>query len=427
MRALQCLVITALLFSLVAVPNAHAQFPNVDKMTEPQLINLFNQYIAQTVRPRELAVRKRENILNHKVLAVKKLSKEVSAQVIDSQNFARLGKDSLVFYVAVNYQLKEESKYRLNGINYRLITMLKEPNGTWSFFQYENAPVHILVGLNQGFNTEDEKQMAEISKLHYQGIYKNRAGQQLGDFNTDNVASEQDLIYEMTGKSQEASYMADDEIPGTVNPYYKRPKWIRVLMTHPSNLQYYGCTKACVQRIDFMDYLKHVLPLEWIKEAPPESLKAGALAVKMYAWHAVSVDPKARYTDADIVDTTQNQVYAADFKAYYKQEIRKNHPGISQQQLERVSEQESNIAEKTAAMLHAQGVAGIGLKENVLHTLIDVGHKKEGKKASGIVSQTGATRMANEGKSHIQILRYYVEGAPTLPRGTRVELFRYTK
>lgn len=39
-----------------------------------------------------------------------------------------------------------------------------------------------------------------------------------------------------------------------------------------------------LQEIDFKDYVKHVLPNEWVQYWPGESLRAGAMATKMYAW-----------------------------------------------------------------------------------------------------------------------------------------------
>jgi len=37
--------------------------------------------------------------------------------------------------------------------------------------------------------------------------------------------------------------------------------------------------------VDFNSYVKHVLPREWISSWPTESLYAGGMAVKMYAWY----------------------------------------------------------------------------------------------------------------------------------------------
>jgi hypothetical protein len=65
-----------------------------------------------------------------------------------------------------------------------------------------------------------------------------------------------------------------------------------------------------VEVIDFMDYVKHVLPYEWILSWPRESLRAGAMAAKMYAWEIVA--DGGRYEDADVYDSICDQVYIPD-------------------------------------------------------------------------------------------------------------------
>ncbi|MGB6896689.1 MAG: SpoIID/LytB domain-containing protein, partial [Dehalococcoidia bacterium] len=62
-----------------------------------------------------------------------------------------------------------------------------------------------------------------------------------------------------------------------------------------------------VETVDFKHYAKHVLPNEWSASWPQESLRAGAMAVKMYAWSYVAVGGK--WPDADVYDSTCDQVY----------------------------------------------------------------------------------------------------------------------
>jgi len=65
-----------------------------------------------------------------------------------------------------------------------------------------------------------------------------------------------------------------------------------------------------VQTLDFRDYVKHVLPNEWGASWPAESLKAGALAARMYAWYQVARGGK--WPDADVYDSTCDQVYRSN-------------------------------------------------------------------------------------------------------------------
>src|SRR3990172_2807512 len=62
-----------------------------------------------------------------------------------------------------------------------------------------------------------------------------------------------------------------------------------------------------VQVLDFVEYAKHVLPNEWVSSWPWESLRAGAMAVKMYAWSIIAAGGK--WPDADVYDSTCDQVY----------------------------------------------------------------------------------------------------------------------
>lgn len=76
-----------------------------------------------------------------------------------------------------------------------------------------------------------------------------------------------------------------------------------------------------VDTMDFKEYVKNVLPNEWISSWHTESLKAGAIAAKNYGWRKINVG--ARYYLKDmhnldkyphIVDNTCDQRYIANTK-----------------------------------------------------------------------------------------------------------------
>jgi hypothetical protein len=62
-----------------------------------------------------------------------------------------------------------------------------------------------------------------------------------------------------------------------------------------------------VVEVDFRDYVKHVLPNEWIASWKAEALRSGAMAAKMYAWYWIARGGK--WPDADVYDSTCDQVY----------------------------------------------------------------------------------------------------------------------
>lgn len=105
------------------------------------------------------------------------------------------------------------------------------------------------------------------------------------------------------------------DIPADVQPFFggaaasqldlPLPATIRVRVT---GYPYCDTSREYeVETIDFKEYAKHVLPNEWGARWPGESLRAGAMAVKMYAWSYIAAGGK--WPDADVYDSTCDQVY----------------------------------------------------------------------------------------------------------------------
>jgi hypothetical protein len=83
------------------------------------------------------------------------------------------------------------------------------------------------------------------------------------------------------------------------------PTTIRVAMTgDPSCVPTATYT---VEVVDFKTYVEHVLPNEWLYYWRDEALRAGAMAVKMYAWYWI--DRGGKLDDADVYDSTCDQWY----------------------------------------------------------------------------------------------------------------------
>jgi hypothetical protein len=79
----------------------------------------------------------------------------------------------------------------------------------------------------------------------------------------------------------------------------------------PSTILVYRVHLGRVDRVGFKAYVKNVLPNEWISSWPQESLKAGAMATKSYAWywalHSTRRTPGGHCYD--VRDDTGDQVY----------------------------------------------------------------------------------------------------------------------
>jgi hypothetical protein len=65
-----------------------------------------------------------------------------------------------------------------------------------------------------------------------------------------------------------------------------------------------------VEEVPFRDYVKHVLPNEWIASWEPAALQAGAMAVKHFAWYKILTQVRYEETGADVLDNTCDQYYA---------------------------------------------------------------------------------------------------------------------
>ncbi len=80
----------------------------------------------------------------------------------------------------------------------------------------------------------------------------------------------------------------------------------------PPNIRVYRSASGTVEVVDFRAYLKNVVSREWINSWTTESLRAGALAIKHYAWYQV-LHWRGYVTASgscfDIFDTTRDQVY----------------------------------------------------------------------------------------------------------------------
>ena len=80
----------------------------------------------------------------------------------------------------------------------------------------------------------------------------------------------------------------------------------------PSTIRVFRTATGAVDTVDFRTYVKNVLSREWISSWTTESLRAGALAVKNYAWYQV-LHYRGYVTSTgmcfDIFDSTRDQHY----------------------------------------------------------------------------------------------------------------------
>lgn len=102
-----------------------------------------------------------------------------------------------------------------------------------------------------------------------------------------------------------------DDGGGAVDLADGPPDYINVGRTFSTNCVYPPTNVQRVDRMPFMDYVRNVLPNEWVGTWPAASLDAGAVAISQYAWSVAFVQRKwTRYNYSfDVLDSTCDQVY----------------------------------------------------------------------------------------------------------------------
>lgn len=261
--------------------------------------------------------------------------------------------------------------------------------------------------------------MVEIEKKRREGILENYAGKVIGYVNR---ASEDQLKQEMTGGNPSLRLKKSawqNRLPDAVNPYYPRPAKIAVHMKLKENKDFYpGCADAqvCIQEIDFLEYLEKSFPHVWKGDMNTEAIKAGALAWKMRAWYAVSVNPLTKQPSARVDDTDEqgNIIFYADYKPKNDEE---------KQRIARLEE-----------VFHSPGVAGVGFKDGISEGLFLPGFAQSSGYAAGDTAKTAAsgifymadTKELVKKKNAAQLIQHYFKGSPQMTNTASVTFFRYT-
>lgn len=389
--------------------------PNI--LTEDMMKNLIAKHI-QSFEQEAWESGGERTMLSFNVKAVKPIDVEMARNFLTVAPYELSGMPFVVAYAAVEYNLKQESEQGLNGLNFRIIIFTK-PNGGWKIASYSIAPVTQIVGTPYAFQIPEETRMVEIEKKRREGILENYAGKVIGYVNR---ASENQLKQEMTGGNPSLWLKKSawqNRLPDAVNPYYPRPAKIAVHMKLKENKDFYpGCADAqvCIQEIDFLEYLEKSFPHVWKGDMNPEAIKAGALAWKMRAWYAVSVNPLTKQPSARVDDTDEqgNIIFYADYKPKNDEE---------KQRIARLEE-----------VFHSPGVAGVGFKDGISEGLFLPGFAQSSGYAAGDTAKTAAsgifymadTKELVKKKNAAQLIQHYFKGSPQMTNTASVTFFRYT-
>lgn len=185
----------------------------------------------------------------------------------------------------------------------------------------------------------------------------------------------------------------------TSTPWYTAPQTITVYFTKNENIQHYGKATAS---IDFHEYIKNVVPEEWIVSyygEYPTYLQAGVMACKMFGWYH-TVYPSYQYAPyyADVKDNSDSQNFL--YNSYSKM-LKKYQTYL------------------TAAMNFAQNLVMVTEQTNELF-LVQY-RSNSGGIHSGYLNQAGALELAKQGTSALEILNTYLGSTP-FTKGQMIKL-----
>ena len=181
-------------------------------------------------------------------------------------------------------------------------------------------------------------------------------------------------------------------------PNYARGNWpqgsaaFSGTFAPPATIRIYRTRIGTVEVVPFKDYVKRVLPNEWIPSWSPEALKAGAMAVKSYAWYWVSVGGKQGALGADLKDNVEDQVYD---------------PNISYASTDAAVDATFDYAmTRNGSLFQAQYCAGA----------YDADPTGDCPWPGSYMTQWGSAYHADQGRSWAWILGFYYGGATITPR-----------
>ncbi|MFW5703431.1 MAG: SpoIID/LytB domain-containing protein [Patescibacteria group bacterium] len=136
-------------------------------------------------------------------------------------------------------------------------------------------------------------------------------------------AISEDLRQESDLRKQADLFRTSARTPNNVD-LSRNPSTINVAITayaHCSNWINAGQPVLRVETMDFKEYVKNVLPNEWISSWNSEALKAGAIAAKNYGWRKEVIGARSYLQTMhnldkapDIVDNTCDQRYIGNSK-----------------------------------------------------------------------------------------------------------------
>ncbi len=271
------------------------------------------------------------------------------------------------YLLDVNFDVQDgyESEYIYDGPNF-ILTIWGKEDGDWKLLEASQPPVQLIkkASVTTFQNDIEYTRAVQLAELRQYGIFANMDGDILA-VNREGM----DIT--------EAKEIVDNIFNG-INPLSaptgnERPKTIRV----------YRTSSKKIEKINFYDYCKNVLPNEWVASWPQESLKAGAQCVKFVGWYRV-YNHKYYGEGYDVKDSTADQVY----------------------------EPNTEHTNTTKAINAVDGEGMMNSDGKLFYPSYRAGSYDSSGKNSGICKQNGTHYLDTEkGYDYWQILKYYYDNS----------------
>lgn len=189
----------------------------------------------------------------------------------------------------VDCEVNKENQYFHNGVNYFLLVLVAEETGL-NVIQFNKPSAELaekVMELNVCGQSEDERNGLNVLEAAEYGLVVNASGEML---------TEGFEVVTATTEIKSSTLAAD---PPVIHHYtsYSYPTEITVLLNKTGNNK----TKT----VGFTEYMKNVLPNEWIPSWHTNSLKAGAYCVKMVGIYR-AVNPMSSVGAYNLSQSTQN-------------------------------------------------------------------------------------------------------------------------
>ncbi len=279
------------------------------------------------------------NVTDYQLLRYKQIpNSQMPTNFVHYQDYSNYN-DIVTYYVSMSITAKQDNMDIFSGTNYFIWVFGKNNAGEYKLLQWSQPIIQEMVEHKLAYGDGTENLQRDIQNARKNGIVLNGKKENI------------------TGITPMTSYP-----PGSC--------------PIKSQIRVYRVSLHRIDTVDFYSYVKNVLPNEWTASSDPmESLKTGAMCVKMYGWYHCYFY-KYYGLGYDVVDTVDDQVYTPN----------------------------TENSRSTSAI---NAVGGIGI-ENSAFSLFETQYLASGPTMyTGKVSQTGANTLANSGYDWLYICAYY--------------------